>query len=147
MTTLVTGGSGYTASALAKLLHDAKLPFIVASRSGQVQASYPAVTFDFLKPETYENPFKADANIDRMYIVPPPTRIDDMVHINNFIDFAIGKGVKRIVLLSSSRFEPEDAIMGIIHKHILSTGVDYAILRPSWFMRKSCWYFCNFIVI
>lgn len=136
MTILVTGGSGYTASALSRLLNDSNHPFIVASRSGQVQGAYPAVTLDFRKPETYNNPFKMDRNIDRVYVVPPQGHSDTMPDLGNFIDFAVSKGVKRIVLLSSSPFGAEHVTMGIAHRHLLTAGIDFTVLRPTWFMRN-----------
>lgn len=135
MTTLITGGSGRTSRALAKLLTDAGRPLIVASRSGAAN-SYKAVTFDYFQEETFENPFKSDANIDRVYIVSPPGTHETSPQIVKFIDFAISKGVKRVVLLSATQVGPEDDIpAGVLHKHLIDTGIDYTVLRPSWFIR------------
>jgi festuclavine dehydrogenase len=76
MTTLIFGGNGKTGSQLTKLLHAANHPFLVASRQGvsTVDPSYKTVKFDWDDPNTYENPFKADSNIENLYLCILPTR-------------------------------------------------------------------------
>jgi uncharacterized protein YbjT (DUF2867 family) len=136
MTILLTGGTGKTGTPLADALHAAKLPFIIATRSGKAPAPYNAVTFDWNDPTTFENPFKADPNIDRVYIVGPIGVYEPLTLVRPFIDLARSKGVKRFVLLSASQVGPSDgadAILGAIHKYLIDIGVDYAVLRPTWF--------------
>ena len=54
-----------------------------------------------------------------------------------FIDLAISKGVPRIVLLSSSVWDVGDGPMtAAVSQYIISLGVEYAILRPTWFMEN-----------
>ncbi|KAF8075718.1 hypothetical protein FPV67DRAFT_379479 [Lyophyllum atratum] len=53
-----------------------------------------------------------------------------------FIELALRKGVKRLVLITSSqtstsRGNPE---MGRVQKYVTELGVEYCILRPTWFM-------------
>jgi festuclavine dehydrogenase len=51
------------------------------------------------------------------------------------IDLAVEKGVQRFVLLSGSVLDVADGpMMGKVSKHISSLGVEWAILRPTWFM-------------
>ncbi|KAF9470213.1 NAD(P)-binding protein [Pholiota conissans] len=136
MTILVTGGRGKTGIALSKLLHDANLPFLIASRSGQATAPYKAVIFDWADPTTYENPFKADPNIDRIYVVGPEGIYDALPAVKPFIDFARTKGVKRFVLLGASRLGAGDSFLGAVHQYLIDIGVEYAVLRPTWFYQN-----------
>jgi len=53
------------------------------------------------------------------------------------IDLAVEKGVQRFVLLSGSVLDVADGpMMGKVSKHISSLGVEWAILRPTWFMEN-----------
>ena len=134
MTILITGGSGNTSSVLAKRLQAANLPILVASRAGKAPEPFKAVVFNWLDPATFENPFTADSSIDRVYIVVAMFG-PETAHVNTFIDFARSKGVKRFVLLSASQIEAGQLPLGQIHQHLIDSGVEYAVLRPTWFQR------------
>ncbi|KAF8157093.1 hypothetical protein B0H34DRAFT_712102 [Crassisporium funariophilum] len=135
MTILITGGTGKTGLALSRLLEKANHPVLIASRKGAAPAPFKAVTFDWFNPATFENPFQVDANIDRVYLVGPPV-VDALTHVKPFIDLAISKGVKRFVLLSATISEPGSFGTGFIHQYLLDIGVDYAVLRPTWFIQN-----------
>ncbi|KAF9554812.1 NAD(P)-binding protein [Agrocybe pediades] len=135
MTTLITGGTGKTGSALARLLYAANRPFIVASRSGQAPEPFKSVVFNWHDAGTFENPFKADPSIDRVYLVIPPG-MDMMSFAGPFIDLAIVKGVKRFVLLTSTKSVAGGPAHGKVHQYLLDKGVDYAVLKPTWFMEN-----------
>lgn len=53
-----------------------------------------------------------------------------------FIDLCILRGVSRIVFLSGSLFDETTGLNGEVHKYIASLGVDYCVLRPTYFMGK-----------
>jgi len=138
MTTLITGGTGKVGSSLANLLHDSHHQVLIASRTGNLkhtESKFKFVTFDFLKHETFENPFTKDPDIDRVFLVVPDI-IDTIPHYKPFIDLAISKGVKRFVLLTSTQPKPGDPGQGVVHQYLLDTGVNYAVLRPTWFIRE-----------
>ncbi|KAF8970138.1 hypothetical protein BDZ97DRAFT_1792147 [Flammula alnicola] len=135
MTTLITGGTGKTGLALAKLLHAANRPVLLTSRAGKAPEPFKAVKFDWLDKTTYENPFNTDPKIDRVYIVVPGV-FDTLSYVGPFIDLAVSKGVKRFVLLSVSLLEPGEAPHGKVHQYLLDIGVDYAVLRPTWFQEN-----------
>src|SRR4051812_4832949 len=100
-TILVIGGTGKTGLPLAKLLQASNHSFLLTSRSGNAPEPFTGkgVKFDWHDESTYENPFKADSKIDRVYIILP--FIDDPYALaKTFIDLSISKGVKRFVLLS-----------------------------------------------
>ncbi|KAJ3498279.1 hypothetical protein NLJ89_g10237 [Agrocybe chaxingu] len=116
MTILVTGGTGKTGFKLAKLLHAANQSVLITSRKGVAPEPFKAVTFDWNDASTFENPFKATRTSTRP-----------------FIDLAISKGVKRFVLLSASQLQKGGVFIGKIHEYIASLGVEYTVLRPTWF--------------
>jgi festuclavine dehydrogenase len=136
MTTLVTGGSGKTAGELAKILHQNGKPFLVASSKGtSSNPSYKAVEFNWFNPVTFENPFKAVSDLENLYLVAPPV-LDAFPIAKPFIDLAVQKGVKKIILLSASNAEKGDPFLGEIHSYLDSLDIFYAVLRPTWFTRK-----------
>ena len=135
MSILVTGGTGKTGLTLAKILLENKKSFLLASRSGTAPEPFSGkgVKFDWLDATTYENPFKADPNIDRMYIINPV--IDEPYEpVTAFIDFAKAKGVKRFILLLGSPYPKGYMSHGKIWDHIADLGVEYTVLSPTWFM-------------
>lgn len=142
MTILLTGGTGKSATPLAKLLLNANIPVILATRSGSVPAPFRGIRFDWLDASTYQIPFEADSSIDRIYLVAPPV-LDMFLPMKAFIDFAITKGVKRFVLMSAALLEAGDLAMGKVHEYLLSRDVEYCALRPSWFFGPSCVCLCS----
>lgn len=137
-TVFLTGGTGKVSSRLASLLSTADNPTIVASRSGtSLPLSHShGVKFDWDNPETWSSAF-GNTSITAAFLVAPPIN-DCAPPVIKFIDFAIGKGVKRFVLLSASMLPVEDGpMMSQISKYIVGLDVEYAILRPSWFMGMS----------
>ncbi len=48
----------------------------------------------------------------------------------------MGRGVRRFVLLSSSRLEPGGPMMGEVHAWLAKSASEWAVLRPSWFMQN-----------
>ncbi|PBK97767.1 NAD(P)-binding protein [Armillaria gallica] len=135
MTILITGGTGKTGSRLTRRLLDANYPILLTSRKGVVPEPFKGVKFDWYDPSTFGNPFAADPNIDRIYIVAPDGgRAGEVIEpMKPFIDLAVTKGVNRFVLLSATTLEAGSPAMGKVHEYLLSLQVDYAILRPSWF--------------
>jgi len=133
MTILITGSTGQTGSRVAQLLKDANYPVLLAARSlAKIPEPFRGVYFDWLEPSSYENPFKADPNIDRVYLIGP-----HLLHmldiVKEFIELAISKGVKRFVLVSGSCTPQGVKPLGVVHEYLASRGVDYAVLRPTWF--------------
>ncbi|TFK62484.1 NAD(P)-binding protein [Pluteus cervinus] len=136
MTTLVTGGTGKTGAPLVKKLHDAGHSVLVASRSGFAPEGVKGIKLDWTDPSTFENPFNADSNIDKIYLIPLDTT-DTLTAVKPFIDLAVSKGVKRFVLLSGSPGEIGGLAAGKVHEYLDGLeGVEYAALRPTWFFEN-----------
>ena len=134
MTILITGGTGKTGIKLAHLLNKAGHPILLTSRKGEVPHPFKGVKFDWLDPSTFTNPFDVDPAIDRVYVVGPVGVLDMLPHVQPFIDLAVTKGVKQFVVLGSSQTPKGGPIAGKVHKYLEEIGVDYAVLRPTWFM-------------
>ncbi|KAG6833045.1 hypothetical protein H0H87_012056 [Tephrocybe sp. NHM501043] len=135
MTILLIGGTGTTGLPLARRLHEANHPVLLTSRSRPVPEPFKGVRFDWQDPSTYENPFKAAADIDRIYIVCP--QVHDMVSATRpFLELAVSKGVKRFVLLSALGSPQGSHTMGQVHEYIINLGVDYCVIRPAWFIEN-----------
>ncbi|CAA7268487.1 unnamed protein product [Cyclocybe aegerita] len=117
MTILVTGGTGKTGLA------------------GVAPEPFKAVKFDWHEPSTFENPFHADTKIDRVYLVAP-NEVDCLALMKPFIDLAITKGVKRFVLITVTQAEKGGPFYGKVHEYLANLGVDYVVLRPTWFMEN-----------
>jgi len=131
MTILVTGGTGKTGSILSRLLKEANQSVLIASRGGIAPHPYKAVKFDWFDDKTFENPFKADSNIDRVYLVLPMV-FDRLDVVKPFVDVAISKGVKRFVLLTAT---VRNRTMEL-QKYLSDIKVEYTELRPTWFQQN-----------
>jgi festuclavine dehydrogenase len=137
-TILLLGGTGKVSSRLAPLLVSNGNPILLASRSGRAPSlpNCHGIKFDWFDQSTYINLFITGSAISAVFIVAPPI-MHQMQLTKTFIDLAISKGVKRFVLLSGSVLPVGDGpMMGAVSKYIVSLNVEYAILRPSWFMEN-----------
>ncbi|TFK19067.1 NmrA family protein [Coprinopsis marcescibilis] len=123
MTTLITGGASKIGVALAKSLQADGRDVLFASRSGRVPDGFKSVKLDWDERSTFENPFGSEkGQIQSVYLLPPPATPDPSIILNSFIDIAVNKDVKRIVVLFSSVVERK------------KSGIEYLILRPTWFI-------------
>lgn len=140
MAILLTGGTGKTSTRVAPFLQNENIPFLLASRRGAsaAPAGMPAVKFDWLDKHTWQSPFHhkfADGSaISAVYLMEPVVP-EPWVPLNEFIDYASKEhGVKRFVLVAGTSSEPGKPGMGMVWQHFLDRGVDFCVLRPSWFM-------------
>ena len=143
MTILVLCARSKTGSRLCSLLAAANIPFLAAMRSSSASSNYSHCNFDWMDSVTYGNPFSVVSDlsmkpISAVYLVHPPTADDMGPRLNKFIDFAHSRGVKKFVLLSASNIEKGGEAMGKAHEHLANlSGIEYVVLRPTWFMRRS----------
>ena len=139
MTILITGSSGKTARRLAALLKPSH-QILVASRAGTDVDGIPAVKFDWTDTATHASAYlhpQAEANpIKAVYLVSQPGNIDPFDIMKPFIDTAKAHGVERFVLLSAIREDETTPGTGKVHAYLKGLGVEWAVLRPTWFMGK-----------
>lgn len=142
MSILVLGGRGKTSSRLARLLAQANIPFILASRTVSDTVPYPQTQFDWDDKTTYPKLF-ADARaktgkpVSAVYIVASASA-DVGQQLKDFIDVAVKENnVSRIVLLTASTMEKGGPGMGQGHEYLVKLheeiGLEYTVLRPTWF--------------
>ncbi|TVY91676.1 Agroclavine dehydrogenase [Lachnellula willkommii] len=136
-TILLLGGTGKVSRRITPLLSTAGYPTLVASRSGTSPPlpSVSGVKFDWDDSTTYHNVFST-RNISAIFLIGPPN-LDMLPPMKIFIDLALSKGVKRLVLLSASLMEMGDGpAMAEVSEYVSGLGVEWAVLRPSWFMEN-----------
>ncbi|KAJ2928684.1 hypothetical protein H1R20_g8386, partial [Candolleomyces eurysporus] len=111
MSTLLTGGTSQIGLALAKRLRATGKDVIFGTRT----------------------PSKVPSEYKHL----PPITLNALEITKPFIDLAIGKGVKRFVLLSATIIEKGSPMAGEIHEYLDSKpDIDYFVLRPTWFIEN-----------
>lgn len=137
MTILLTGGTGKTGTRVASRLRSSNKPVLLASRRGPDAAppGYPAIRFDWLDDSTWPRAFEHQQHeaITAVYMMEPQVP-EPWVPMIKFVDFAREKGVRRFVLCAGTSAEIGKDGMGRVWEHYVKTGVEYCVLRPSWFM-------------
>jgi len=139
MTTFIVGGAtSHTGSVLADVLERRGAPFVVGARNpATAPKNHKAVRFDWTDPTTFDAPFQASPDIDRIYFMPPSI-FRPLPVTKPFIDYAASKGVKRFVFLGATIFENDGSgtLTGSVWEYIANLGVEYTVLRPTWFIGK-----------
>ncbi|KAF6755706.1 NmrA family protein [Ephemerocybe angulata] len=141
MSTLITGGGSQTGLALAKLLLASGHPVLIASRSGLVPDGFSSVKFDWSDPSSYEAAFNAPGHDSIKYVYLQFVGVYDILPAAKpLIELAVKRGVKRFVLLSASgegtEKGPNSFGTGAVHTYLDAQGLDYVVLRPTWFIEN-----------
>ncbi|GAA0419398.1 NmrA family NAD(P)-binding protein [Streptomyces luteireticuli] len=121
---LVIGGTGKTGRRVAELLTARGLPVRVGSRSAT-------------PPFVWDDPATWDAALDgvgAVYVAyyPDLGMPGAAEAVGEFAHFAVGKGARRLVLLSSRGEEGAR----ITERALQDSGADWTILRASWFFQN-----------
>ncbi|MET3892657.1 ergot alkaloid biosynthesis protein [Bosea sp. OAE506] len=126
---LVTGGTGTTGSRVARLLAARDIPIAVATRR---PSAGHEVRFDWADPASAT----AFENTRAAYLIAPTDRTDHLSLMKPILEQAMASGTRRFVLLSSSQLLPGDPMMGEVHAWLADNALEWAVLRPSWFMQN-----------
>ncbi len=122
--TLVLGGSGKTGRRIVQRLKSRGVPMRVASRS-----STPS--FDWNRSEDWEAVLDGVTSAYISY--SPDLAIPGATEsIQQFVDKAVERGVKRLILLSGRGEEEAQAC----EKMVQAADVEWTIVRSSWFMQN-----------
>lgn len=124
---LVTGATGNTGSAVNRLLTAARAKTIEASRNPRPGG----VRFDWADVSTYA---AALDGVQRMYLVAPIGVAEPAPIVRPLLELGVDRGLRRVVLLSSSAVVAGDSGLGALHRLVVDTVPEWAVLRPSWFM-------------
>ncbi|RYZ43100.1 MAG: oxidoreductase [Myxococcaceae bacterium] len=131
---LVTGASGNTGRPIAEAL--ASEGFRVRTATRSATPPFPSadhVRFDWADPTTHE---PAVDGVDRMYLLLPPLNVNPSLLMNPFIERALARGVRRIVLLSASAIAEGSPGLGQVHRFVREHAPEWSVLQPSWFMQN-----------
>lgn len=138
-TVLLLGGTGKISSRIAPFLSQSGRTTLLASRSGTCKTNLPhvqGVKFDWFDESTWSPLFITHPTISSVFIIAPPI-MDCIPLMKSFIDLSLQHHVKRLVLLSASLADIADGpAMGQVSDYVKELGVEYAILRPTWFMEN-----------
>jgi ergot alkaloid biosynthesis protein len=126
---LVTGGTGKTGSRVVEVLNRQGARAIPAARS----VPPGGIRFDWSDRTSWS---VALDEVDAVYLVAPAGIGDAAETMIRFAEMAIDRGVGRFVLLSGSPIEAGGPIVGQVHTWLQTSGVEWAVLRPSWFMEN-----------
>ncbi|RDW57696.1 hypothetical protein BP5796_12497 [Coleophoma crateriformis] len=156
-TILLLAGTGKISSRIARKLSLANLDspsdplqkyhILLASRSTSISSTSDTrtglkVKFNWQDSSTFIDPFRLCAEtedippISVIFLVAPPF-LDGFPPMKELIDLAVKRGVRRLVLLSGSVLEAGDGpLLGRIGDYVRGVGVEWAILRSTWFMEN-----------
>jgi uncharacterized protein YbjT (DUF2867 family) len=122
--TLLLGGNGKTGRRIAERLKVLNVPVRIGSRSSEIP-------FDWQEPDTWQAVIQG---MDKIYITfYPDLALPGAVDvIRAFTELAVNNGVQYLVLLSGRGEEEALACEQIVQQ----AGVEWAILRASWFCQN-----------
>ncbi|TSC25169.1 NAD(P)H-binding protein [Corallococcus sp. Z5C101001] len=89
--------------------------------------------FDWADPTTHE---AALEGVNRMYVLAPALVEDPSVLMVPFLERALRRGVRRVVLLSSSAVPEAGPGLGQVHHFLRQHAPEWSVLQPSWFMQN-----------
>lgn len=136
---LVTGATGNVGSELIKQLVAQDVPIKAAVRNLEKAGSMgwknvERVFFDYTKPETFEAAF---ADVERVFVVPPPITPRQHEVLIPMLDAAKQAGIRHIVNLSTMSVEHDETLpLRLAEKYLEESGMTYTLLRPNWFMQN-----------
>lgn len=118
MTILVVGGTGKTGRRVAEGLEARGVGHRPVSRRSEIR-------FDWFDEATWG---PALEGATAAYVVPPALTLDD-AEVAAFVPRAVAAGVRRFVYLSARGIAAEDGR----ERAVRESGVDWTVLRPTWF--------------
>lgn len=134
---LVTGARGNVGGAVIRALADSGAPAVAGSTTPEnmpMPEGIEKVTMDYTRPDTVK---AALQGVDGLFLVAPPLDWEAPAKINPVIDQAKAAGVRHIILNSALGVDQNEAApLRVVEKSIISSGIDYTILRPNFFMEN-----------
>jgi uncharacterized protein YbjT (DUF2867 family) len=126
---LVTGGKGKTGRRVASRLTATGVDVAIGTRTPDGPQDRRFDWADLSSGSAFDG-------CDAVYLVAPTDRTDHLAVMQPLLEEAVGRGVRRFVLLSSSLLERGGPMMGEVHAWLAKSAPDWAVLRPSWFMQN-----------
>jgi uncharacterized protein YbjT (DUF2867 family) len=132
---LVTTPNGKVGSEVAKQLLEQGHPVRLGAHTVEkAQAAFPqaeVAPFDFADEDKAR---AALVGIEALYLASPGDSQAEPV--KRVVDLAKEAGVERVVRLSAMGVEASDNPLREVEQHLEVSGLQYTLLRPSWFMQN-----------
>lgn len=129
---LVIGATGNTGAPVVAGLRGRGRRARAASRHPD-PADADAVAFDWSDDATFA---PALTDVRAVYLVAPAGAADPAPSVRPFLHLAAARGVRRVVLLSSSAVKRGEPGLGEIHALVTDLFAEPTVVRPSWFMQN-----------
>ncbi|WP_437744201.1 NAD(P)H-binding protein [Sorangium sp. So ce1504] len=131
---LITGGTGTTGRAVAARLAAAGARVRTASRAAPAaRDGVEHARFDWADAATHDEALRG---ADRVYLVAPAMVEDPSALMLPFVERALARGARRLVLLSASPVAEGSPGLGLVHRALRERAPEWTVLRPSWFMQN-----------
>jgi uncharacterized protein YbjT (DUF2867 family) len=130
---LVTGATGNTGRPIAAQLAAAGFTVRTATPTAVPERGAAHVRFDWNDRSTHDGVL---AGVDRMYLLAPGLVAEPYAVLVPFIERALARGVRRVVLLSSSAVPEGSPGLGMVHRFLRERAPEWSVLQPSWFMQN-----------
>ena len=127
---LVTGATGTTGSRVAAFLSKRGVSTRLATRTPKARGQ---VRFDWADRDTHGDALRG---VSAVYLIAPIGFSDPAPLVTPFLEAALHRGVRRVVLLSSSALPEGTPGLGAVHHLVRTTMPEWTVLRPSWFMQN-----------
>jgi uncharacterized protein YbjT (DUF2867 family) len=135
--TLVFGATGNVGRRLVDILAAQGVPVRAATRQ---PAGYDgpqgveAVDFDLDRPETFG---AALAGVGHVLVIARSGDAQPETALSAFFDQAKAAGVQHVVFLTAAGVEMNEEVgLRKAERYLMASGLDYTILRPTWFMQN-----------
>lgn len=131
---LVTGATGKLGREVVRLLREqgevvrlaTRFPTAARELFGPEQ---DVIELDYDATETYD---AAVQWVDRIFLMPPPFDTHAYQTLVPFLDWAVGSGVSKVVLVSAMGAESRpDLALRLIELHLETLGIAAVVLRPN----------------
>jgi uncharacterized protein YbjT (DUF2867 family) len=135
--TLVVGATGNVGRRLVEILAAQGVAVKAATRQ---PAGYDGpqgvetVDFDLDRPETFG---AALAGVSHVFVIARSGDAQPEKALSAFFDQAKAAGVQHVVFLTAAGVEMNEEVgLRKAERHLMASGLDYTLLRPTWFMQN-----------
>ncbi len=134
---LVTGAGGNLGGAVVRAMATAGVAFIAGGTTPenmQMPPDVEKVKINYEQPETVKTALK---EADGLFLVAPPLDWDAPAKVKPVIEQAKAAGIRHVVFNSALGVDQNEAApLRVIEKYLMTSGLNYTILRPNFFMEN-----------
>jgi uncharacterized protein YbjT (DUF2867 family) len=134
----IYGASGLVGSELVRLLLKKGETVIGTTREPKKQKKIDNMEWVATDVQKVEQGTDKLKGIDRLFLLSPPGYMDQYTILKPWIDSAKKNGVKKVVLMTAMGVEhsPPEVSFRKLEIYLETSGLEYVILRPNWFMQN-----------